>query len=194
MLSFVLYSGRRLCSLSAFQQWRIVPFPHPWACFEQEYNGLVPSFQILTEKLAPCHLSLKKQRQVLKLHKCLYYCSACFAYPSGDQSWTVTPDTGDKKLQYTGKNCPKLTFGYTWANLSSSMDYYKKGFSLFPLLIIEEWYPKTNPFFITWSFLLETKISIWMFLQGNIWVMSSTPGGPSGGCRGRHFLLLQDRH
>lgn len=154
VLSSMLYSGRRPCPLSAFQQWWIVLFPHPWACFEQEYNELVPSFQTLAEKLASCHLSLKKQRQEwLKLHKCLYYCSACFAYPSGDQSWTVTPDTADKKLQYTGKNCPKLTFRCTCANLSNLVDYYKKRFSLFPLLIIAEWYLKTNPFFITYSFL-----------------------------------------
>lgn len=153
VLSSVLYSGRRWCPLSAFQQWWIVPFPHPWACFEQEYNELVPSFQTLSGKLASCHLSLKKQRQVLKLHKCLYYCSACFAYPSGDQSWTVTPDTADKKLKYTGKNCPKLTFRYSWANLSNPMDYYEKRFSLLPLLIIAEWYPKPNLSFITCSFL-----------------------------------------
>lgn len=154
VLSSMLCWGRRSCPLSAFQQWWIVPFPHSWACFEQEYNELVPSFQALTEKLASCHLSLKKQRQEwLKLHKCLYYCSTCFAYPSGDQSWTVTLDTADKKLQYTGKNGPKLTFRYSWANLSNPMDYYKKRFSLFPLLIIAEWYPKINPFFITWSFL-----------------------------------------
>lgn len=44
----------------------------------------------------------------LKLHKFLYYCSAgCFAFLSSDQSHRVTPDTAQKKLQYTGKNRAK---------------------------------------------------------------------------------------